>query len=92
MMEAICYCCTSRGDQTPVGHALGSAQQRSNVPAPERQLTPVATATLRILLHMAMFLGANTKEQVREGENDYGIKSPFPNLLFISWVKVYNIN
>ncbi|KAK2149470.1 hypothetical protein NP493_2985g00001, partial [Ridgeia piscesae] len=39
------------------GHHLGPAQKRCKQPAPERELSPAQAAILRLLTHMAMYLG-----------------------------------
>lgn len=52
-----------RGDETQTGHILGQAGRRGQL-KPERQLTPVYCAAVRLILHMAMYVGAGTNEQV----------------------------
>jgi len=46
------------------GHRLGAAQQLTTQPVPERQLSPAQTSVLRLLTHMALYLGANNNPQV----------------------------
>ncbi|XP_070580814.1 E3 ubiquitin-protein ligase rnf213-alpha-like isoform X2 [Ptychodera flava] len=48
-------------DTTQTGHILGAPDRRHNeIPVPERQMPPVATAIVRLLMHAAM-IGAATK-------------------------------
>jgi hypothetical protein len=53
-----------RRDNTLTGHILGRAQVRGQGPKPERTLTPAYTATIRLILHMSMFIGVGTNPQV----------------------------
>ncbi|XP_053396012.1 E3 ubiquitin-protein ligase rnf213-alpha-like [Mercenaria mercenaria] len=54
-------------DLTMTGHILGRAERRGPGPKPERLMTPAQCATVRLLVHMAMYLGA--------GSDIQGIKS-----------------
>ena len=46
-------------DETLQGHTLGAPAARQREAIPERNLGPTATSLLRLLTHMAMYLGAN---------------------------------
>ncbi|XP_053396335.1 E3 ubiquitin-protein ligase rnf213-alpha-like isoform X2 [Mercenaria mercenaria] len=50
-------------DNTLTGHILGRVQVRGQGPKPERTLTPAYTATIRLLLHMSMFIGVGSNLQ-----------------------------
>ncbi|XP_053396355.1 E3 ubiquitin-protein ligase rnf213-alpha-like [Mercenaria mercenaria] len=50
-------------DNTVTGHILGQAEVRGRGPKPERSLTPAYCATIRCLLHLAMFVGAGNNLQ-----------------------------
>ncbi|XP_053396017.1 E3 ubiquitin-protein ligase rnf213-alpha-like [Mercenaria mercenaria] len=47
-------------DQTMTGHILGAADARGPGPKAERLMTPAACATVRLLIHMAMYLGVGS--------------------------------
>lgn len=57
--------CFIRLDQTATGHILGRAEGRPPAAGPERSLSPVECAIVRLFTHMAMYLGANVNPQVR---------------------------
>ncbi|CAC5380698.1 RNF213 [Mytilus coruscus] len=50
-------------DTTDTGHILGRAICRNLAPFPERSLKPVNCAIMKLLLHMAMYVGANNNAQ-----------------------------
>ncbi|XP_061169263.1 E3 ubiquitin-protein ligase RNF213-like isoform X1 [Saccostrea echinata] len=50
-------------DQTATGHILGRAEGRQPVASPERSLSPIECAIVRLFTHMAMYLGANVNLQ-----------------------------
>ncbi|XP_076109129.1 E3 ubiquitin-protein ligase rnf213-alpha-like [Mytilus galloprovincialis] len=50
-------------DTTDTGHILGRAKYRNLAPFPERSLKPVNCAVMKLLLHMAMYIGANNNAQ-----------------------------
>ncbi|XP_071137105.1 E3 ubiquitin-protein ligase rnf213-alpha-like [Mytilus edulis] len=50
-------------DTTDTGHILGRANYRNVVPFPERSLKPANCAIMKLLLHMAMYIGANNNAQ-----------------------------
>nr|XP_022293483.1 E3 ubiquitin-protein ligase rnf213-alpha-like isoform X1 [Crassostrea virginica] len=50
-------------DQTATGHVLGRAEGRPPAAGPERSLSPVECAIVRLFTHMAMYLGANVNLQ-----------------------------
>ncbi|CAG2239384.1 RNF213 [Mytilus edulis] len=50
-------------DTTDTGHILGRAKYRNLAPFPERSLKPVNCAIMKLLLHMAMYIGANNNAQ-----------------------------
>ncbi|XP_062572465.1 E3 ubiquitin-protein ligase rnf213-alpha-like [Saccostrea cucullata] len=50
-------------DQTATGHILGRAEGRQPVASPERSLSPVECAIVRLFTHMAMYLGASINLQ-----------------------------
>ncbi|KAK3096790.1 hypothetical protein FSP39_003301 [Pinctada imbricata] len=50
-------------DQTQTGHILGRADHRKTQAIPERKMTSAHCAVLRLLTHVAMFLGANENPQ-----------------------------
>lgn len=53
-----------RLDQTLTGHVLGRAEGRQPDANPERELTPIECAIVRLFTHMAMYLGASINQQV----------------------------
>ncbi|XP_053396342.1 E3 ubiquitin-protein ligase rnf213-alpha-like isoform X2 [Mercenaria mercenaria] len=50
-------------DNTMTGHILGRAEARGPGPKPERTLTPAYCALVRLILHMAMYIGSGTNQQ-----------------------------
>ncbi|XP_062573630.1 E3 ubiquitin-protein ligase rnf213-alpha-like, partial [Saccostrea cucullata] len=50
-------------DQTATGHILGRADGRQPVASPERSLSPIECAIVRLFAHMAMYLGASINLQ-----------------------------
>ncbi|VDI64880.1 Hypothetical predicted protein, partial [Mytilus galloprovincialis] len=50
-------------DTTDTGHILGQAKYRNLAPFPERSLKPVNCAVMKLLLHMAMYIGTNNNAQ-----------------------------
>eukprot|EP00105_Crassostrea_gigas_P007930 XP_011422347.1 PREDICTED: E3 ubiquitin-protein ligase rnf213-alpha isoform X2 [Crassostrea gigas] len=50
-------------DQTATGHVLGRAEGRQPVASPERGLSPIECAIVRLFTHMAMYLGASINQQ-----------------------------
>ena len=40
------------------GHILGRAKNRGQGPKPERMMTPAQCATIRLFIHMAMYIGS----------------------------------
>ncbi|XP_053396339.1 E3 ubiquitin-protein ligase rnf213-alpha-like isoform X2 [Mercenaria mercenaria] len=50
-------------DNTMTGHILGRAEARGLGPTPERTLTPVYSALVKLLLHIAMYIGAGSNLQ-----------------------------
>ena len=54
-----------RIDTTDSGHILGRADHLNDVPFPERNLKRANCAIMKLLLHMAMYIGANNNLQVR---------------------------
>lgn len=52
-------------DQSETGHILGRADIRGQGHAQERLLSPVHCTCLRLLTHMAMYLGAANGPQVK---------------------------
>jgi hypothetical protein len=46
-------------EKPSTGHNLGDPSQRSKQPLPERNLPPASVATIRILTHVALYLGCN---------------------------------
>lgn len=66
MKFIIIFCCVFlRLDQTATGHVLGRAEGRQPVASPERGLSPIECAIVRLFTHMAMYLGASINQQVR---------------------------
>lgn len=57
------YKLLNRQDKTAPGHILGSAQQCSRIPVPER-LNATCNSILRMLVHSSMYLGANRDSEV----------------------------
>ena len=55
------YC---RTDFSQPGHILGSPSERSTQAISERNLSPSSNTLLRVLTHMAMFIGANEHIEV----------------------------
>ena len=53
-----------RGDQTQVGHILGSPDKRSLLPEPERGLSPSGCALLRLLLHAVLVWSSSNGDDV----------------------------
>ena len=53
-----------RSDSTETGYALGDPAQRSQIPSPERGISPSACAVLRALMHSAL-LWASCNNEVR---------------------------
>uniref|UniRef100_A0A4W3K881 RING-type E3 ubiquitin transferase n=1 Tax=Callorhinchus milii TaxID=7868 RepID=A0A4W3K881_CALMI len=51
------------GDRTQSGHILGDPNKRETVIAPDRNMSPVSFTLLRLLTHMAMFVGAMYNDQ-----------------------------
>ncbi len=52
-----------RNDTTQTGHCLGPPELRSNVPAPERALSPASCCIMRILMHSCL-LWTSTHNEV----------------------------
>nr|XP_034331576.1 E3 ubiquitin-protein ligase rnf213-alpha [Crassostrea gigas] len=50
-------------DQTATGHVLGRVEGRQPDASPERGLSPIECAIVRLFTHMAMYLGANINQQ-----------------------------
>ncbi|XP_060586335.1 E3 ubiquitin-protein ligase rnf213-alpha-like [Ruditapes philippinarum] len=50
-------------DNTKTGHILGRAATRGPGPKPERTLSPTYCAAVRLLLHMAMYIGSGVNQQ-----------------------------
>ncbi|XP_053388236.1 E3 ubiquitin-protein ligase rnf213-alpha-like [Mercenaria mercenaria] len=50
-------------DNTVKGHILGQAETRGRGPKPERLLTPTYCATIRCVLHLAMYVGSGQNLQ-----------------------------
>lgn len=53
-----------RADFSQPGHILGSAEGRSTQAISERTLSPSSNILLRLLMHMAMLIGANEHSDV----------------------------
>lgn len=53
-------------DHSRPGHILGSPGERSLDAVSERKLSPIANALLRLLTHIAMFIGANDFIEVHD--------------------------
>lgn len=53
-----------RNDTTATGHILGTAENRGPGPNPERMMTPTYCATVRLVLHMAMYIASGTDQEV----------------------------
>ena len=63
-MRKLNYKIFYRIDSTLTGHILGRAEVRGQGPIPERTMSPVYTAAVRLILHMSLFLGAGENLQV----------------------------
>ncbi|XP_061169274.1 E3 ubiquitin-protein ligase rnf213-alpha-like [Saccostrea echinata] len=68
-------------DQTATGHILGRAEGRQPVASPERSLSPIECAIVRLFTHMAMYLGASINleaiESMIKPDLDQDIVLPF---------------
>lgn len=64
----IIYIFFFRVDTTDTGHILGQAKYRNLAPFPERSLKPVNCAVMKLLLHMAMYIGTNNNAQVSKNK------------------------
>jgi hypothetical protein len=54
-----------RGDFSQPGHILGSPDGRLTQAVSERTMSPASNAVLRLITHMAMFIGANDHIDVK---------------------------
>lgn len=51
--------------RTKCGDILGHPEERQLVPTPERELSPIASALIKILLHSALVWTASIPKRVR---------------------------
>ncbi|XP_053396018.1 E3 ubiquitin-protein ligase rnf213-alpha-like [Mercenaria mercenaria] len=51
------------GDNTMTGHILGRSENRGRGPKTERTLTPAQCSTIRLILHVAMYVGSGINLQ-----------------------------
>lgn len=68
MIETSLTCDYLSDDSSQPGHILGSAEGRSTQATSERTLSPSSNILLRLLTHMAMFIGANEHSDVNNKE------------------------
>ena len=69
------FCVLCRTDFSQPGHILGSPIERSTQAISERNLSPSSNTLLRVLTHMAMFIGANEHIEVTPFLDFYSIIS-----------------
>ena len=65
MLKPLNYLPLNREDTTDTGHILGNAGSRNISSFPERFLRRPNCAVMKLLLHMAMYIGANSNRIVR---------------------------
>jgi hypothetical protein len=68
-------------DATKKGHDLGNPTERSSVPSPERDLSPLAVCIIRALMHSAFIWTCSNNERLLGDVASLVSPSVRPNLL-----------
>jgi hypothetical protein len=83
-MFCISYNLFRRVDFSQPGHILGSPDGRVAQAVSERTLSPASNAVLRLVTHMAMFIGANDHIDVKSKSCSNGYMELIINHYIIS--------